>query len=147
MAVKLMLCPINWNNPNSVKGEKSFELGTYRRNIEKYIRRSLILHCVFHEITLQCHRAEIRQKAGLTGKKSPCTEFQIEEPERKILTRNLGGDKRIILKRSKEIRHNFSDSFHCFRIGSTGKFFELFNKTWNSTSCGIFLASRVPNSS
>lgn len=55
-AVKIMLYPINWNNPNSVKGEKSFELGTYRRNIEKYIRRSLIFHCVFHEITLPCHR-------------------------------------------------------------------------------------------
>ena len=97
-AVKLMLCPINQNNPNSVKGEKSFELGTYRRNIEKYRRRSLILHCVFHEITLPCHRAEMRQKAGLTGKEVQCTEFQIEEPERKILTRNLREDKRIILK-------------------------------------------------
>jgi hypothetical protein len=40
----------------------------------------------------------MRQKAELTGKEVQCTEFQIEEPERKILTRNLGEDKRIILK-------------------------------------------------
>lgn len=47
----------------------------------------------------------------------------------------------IILKLSKEIRYNFSDSFHWFRIGPNGVFFEFFNKTWNSTSGGIFLTS------
>jgi hypothetical protein len=40
----------------------------------------------------------MRQKAGLAGENAQCTEFQIEELERKILKRNLGGDKRIILK-------------------------------------------------
>jgi hypothetical protein len=30
-AVKLMLCLINWSDPNSTKGEKNLELGTDRR--------------------------------------------------------------------------------------------------------------------
>jgi len=63
-----------------------------------HIEDARCLKVNIHDKTLRYHRAEMRQNAGLTGKKVQCTEFQIEESEREIPKRNLGGDKSIILK-------------------------------------------------